>query len=300
MHNITKSRISNQVLLRCIEELDKGILSHTHWLKQLHRAMICTDEPVNPDDLAHNAHCLCEFGHWYYDTAHPELDNYTRFQTVEDLHRSMHDATRILVQHSKQKKRVSIEEYNSFIDQAISFKAEVRKLQHEIIDTVCVIDHLTGVWNRQSMSFKLNEEYERVLRNDSQCTICMMDLDHFKRVNDNYGHIVGDQVLQSVIERCVSQLRSYDSVFRYGGEEFLISLPETDSDDAHKMIERLRHSIEMEPVTTNEGQSISLTASFGISQFTSVKEVEKAISEADSALLYAKTNGRNQINVWNG
>jgi diguanylate cyclase len=295
MQSQIRSRASHQVLLQSLKELDKGIIDHTHWMKLLHRSLICCDEHPNSNDLGEDAHCLCKFGQWYYEKAHPELATFSRYQTIGDLHQTMHDAARQLLQ---QDQKITSEDYNLFIDQAISFKLEARKLQHEIIDTVCVIDHLTGAWNRQSMTLKLDEEYERVLRNDSQCGICMMDIDHFKKVNDSLGHQVGDQALQSVIERCVRQLRSYDAIFRYGGEEFLISMPDTTIHAANSMMERLRYSIESEPITVNGEKLISLTASFGISQLTPSKTVEEAITEADHALLSAKSNGRNQICVW--
>lgn len=298
MQSRIRSRASHQGLLQSLKELDKGVFKHTHWLKLLHRSLICCDEHPNLNDLEQDAHCLCKFGQWYYEGSHPELTTFSRYQTIGDLHQAMHDAARRLLQQSKQGQQITSKGYNSFIDQAISFKLEVRKLQHEIIDTVCVIDHLTGAWNRQSMALKLDEEYERVLRNDSQCGICMMDIDHFKKVNDTMGHQVGDQVLQSVIERCVKQLRSYDAIFRYGGEEFLISLPDTTIDDANNMMERLRCGIEQEPITVNGEKPISITASFGISQLTPAKTVEEAISEADHALLSAKSSGRNQTCMW--
>ena len=298
MHAHYRKRTSHQGLLKSLKDLDKGILNHTHWLKQLHRSLICSEKHPTQNDMHENAHCLCQFGQWYYNKSHPELNTFSRYPAIGELHRSMHDAARKLLLRNEQHQKITTSDYNSFIDKAISFKLEVRKLQHDIIDTVCVVDHLTGAWNRSSMYIKLDEEYERVLRNDSQCSICMMDIDHFKTVNDGFGHMAGDYVLQTIIERCVEQLRSYDAIFRYGGEEFLISLPDTSTEDANLMIERLRSSIEMEPFTLDEGEQVHLTASFGISQLTATKTVENVISEADHALISAKTSGRNQICIW--
>jgi diguanylate cyclase (GGDEF)-like protein len=211
----------------------------------------------------------------------------------------MHDSARILLQMRQQGLPISSTDYNTFIDQSIDFKLKVRELQHEIIQQVCIVDPLTGVWNRQAMTLRLEQERQRIIRNNSHCAICMLDIDHFKSVNDQHGHTTGDQVLRKTIERCTDKLRSYDSIFRYGGEEFLICMPELGAADAEIIIERLRQHIAAESFELGNGLCIDVTASFGITQMDRNKSLEDTIIEADHALLCAKSKGRNCVCSWN-
>jgi len=285
-------------LLQALEDLDKGILNHTHWLKGLHRSLVCDDESPREEDLYNDAHCRCNFGQWYYYGEHRELDDLPAFAAIGKLHRSMHDSAREVLQHKLADAPIRSDKYDSFIDQSIAFKSEVRRLQHEIIQQVCVVDPLTGAWNRHSMSMQLTREHERVHRNNSSCILSMLDIDHFKQINDHYGHTVGDMVLREVIERCSNVLRSYDSIFRFGGEEFLICMPDIDPETASSSVERIRKTIEAEPFVLESGESIPVTASFGVAHLHSGKSLEDTIVEADHALLAAKSSGRNRIRHW--
>lgn len=285
-------------LLKALEDLDKGILNHTHWLKGLHRSLICDDESPRQEDLYADAHCRCQFGQWYYYGEHHELDAIPAFSTIGELHRSMHDSAREVLKHKMTEAPIRSDKYDQFIDQSIRFKSEVRELQHEIIQQVCVVDPLTGAWNRHSMSIQLTKEYERVLRNNGFCTLSMLDVDHFKQINDTHGHAVGDQILREIIERCSQVLRSYDSIYRFGGEEFLICMPDIDHDSASATVERVRCAIEVQPFILESGVQIPVTASFGIARLHSGKSLEDTIIEADHALLAAKAGGRNRVRHW--
>lgn len=285
-------------MLQALEDLDRGIINHTNWLKQLHRTLICSDDAPRSEDIREDAHCHCDFGHWYYTGSHAELDEMEQFITIGELHRKMHDSARTVLQKRQQGFPISTTDYNDFIDQSIDFKLMVRELQHELIQQICVIDHLTGAWNRQSMALRLGQERERVIRKKSQCTLCMMDIDHFKAINDKYGHTIGDQVLRKTVEICSSELRSYDSIFRYGGEEFLICMPEIMASDAEPIIDRLRQHIASTPFELDNGEHIEVTASFGITQLDRKKSLEDTIIEADHALFCAKSKGRNRTCLW--
>jgi diguanylate cyclase (GGDEF)-like protein len=136
----------------------------------------------------------------------------------------------------------------------------------------------------------------------------MMDLDHFKVVNDTYGHLVGDKVLQAIAKLCENNLRESDIIGRYGGEEFLILLPETpgnsteteanDEHTAKAVAERLRKMVESTPTQTAQGE-IPITVSLGIAELTeNVDDLDTLIDRADQALYQAKQSGRNQSVVW--
>ncbi len=289
---------SSRFLLHALQDMDRAIISHTKWLKRLHGVLICTDHQADEVDLENNAHHLCEFGKWYYGDGKKELSGIDIYENIGELHRAMHGCARTLLQENRAGDPISTEQYNNFMDKAIEFKLEVRRLQHDIISEVCLVDHLTGAWNRHAMSLQLVQEYERVRRKGTSAVLCMMDIDHFKLINDEYGHTAGDSALQQLIDYCSGQLRIYDSIFRYGGEEFLICLPDTSLTDAQSLIDRLRLCIQQRTWTITREADIAITASFGLSLIADDKPLEDIITEADHALLCAKSKGRNQVCVW--
>jgi diguanylate cyclase (GGDEF)-like protein len=125
---------------------------------------------------------------------------------------------------------------------------------------------------------------------------CMMlDLDHFKRINDEYGHLIGDQVLQEFAKRCERSVREVDLVGRYGGEEIMILLPETDRETSMQVAERLRTTIVATPIQVF-GKEISVTVSIGVAtQDENTTDLETLIARADQALYIAKHKGRNRV-----
>jgi diguanylate cyclase (GGDEF)-like protein len=157
-------------------------------------------------------------------------------------------------------------------------------------------DWLTGLYNRRYF-FELAEREVRLAeRSEAPVAVIMLDIDHFKRVNDTYGHTCGDQVLNMVAQRCQAALRSTDIMSRYGGEEFVILLPHTDIDAASNVAERLRLNVANEPVQTDNGTLTGVTISVGITSAEgTVLNLDDLLEEADTALFTAKRTGRNRV-----
>lgn len=157
-------------------------------------------------------------------------------------------------------------------------------------------DPLTGVYNRRRFDEILHWEFERVKRYDLTASLLILDLDHFKKVNDTYGHQAGDDVLIATATKISESLRKSDILGRYGGEEFIALLPETDRENALKTAERLRRVIEASTVSYGV-QDIKVTISVGVSYLSSEKDltIEKIIKNADESLYSAKEKGRNQV-----
>ncbi len=287
-----------QGMLRLIETLDLAISRHTVWLKNLHLSLICGGAPVNPHDTDADAHRLCLFGRWYYDEGRAQLSEFEAAAQIEQLHHEMHDSARRLLLHTDRNRPVCSEDYEHFIELAIRFKSRVRALQSDFISRVCTVDQLTGAWNRHEMFNRLNQEYERNRRMGAVCSLVMMDVDHFKRINDEFGHRVGDEVLKQLVSLCSGLLRTYDAVFRYGGEEFLFCFPGSDTGSAVGMVERLRETINRRSFVVGNGMSLNITASFGIATLSGEKSLDDTMLEADHALLAAKNTGRNRYCVW--
>jgi len=155
-------------------------------------------------------------------------------------------------------------------------------------------DAVTGILNRRAIIELLEVERARALRQQTSLAVAMLDLDHFKQVNDRYGHLAGDAVLHMVAERTGKSLRPYDMVGRFGGEEFLLVLPGCDLAHALEVAERLRSSLAASPMSYGT-ISIKVTASIGIAAMTCGELIESndLIQLADDALYRAKQRGRN-------
>ncbi len=159
-------------------------------------------------------------------------------------------------------------------------------------------DRLTSLWNRGYWEERLNDEFRRRDRSGADVSLVMFDIDHFKNINDSYGHQLGDEAIRAVSRILLENSRDIDICGRYGGEEFAVVLPETGLDGASVYCERLRKKIE-ENVVSYGGQSVSFTISLGIallgSQFSNATDW---LVGADSALYQSKESGRNQTSIY--
>jgi diguanylate cyclase (GGDEF)-like protein len=165
-------------------------------------------------------------------------------------------------------------------------------------------DVLTGWHNRRYLSVRLVEELARARRDGTRLVCLMLDIDHFKRINDNWGHAAGDTVLREIALRIESQVRASDVAARYGGEEFVVLLPGTDVAAAKLLAERIRTAVSKTPIELANGEVAIITASIGISEVQpspdadDLKTIGDAlIARADVALYAAKSAGRDRVVV---
>ncbi len=160
-------------------------------------------------------------------------------------------------------------------------------------------DSLTSIWNRASILSLMRSELEKSFRERTSTAILLCDVDHFKRINDNYGHLVGDTVLQEVAKRLRSAVRPYDAVGRYGGEEFLILLSHCDHYALESRSEDVRATIVATPIVTGP-EELSVSVSIGAvtcRQWEPGVPIERILARADAALYRAKTEGRNRTTI---
>lgn len=168
-------------------------------------------------------------------------------------------------------------------------------MTHDKLQRIAALDALTGIYNRRFGLTRLREEFGRAQRNDTPIALAVFDIDHFKSVNDTYGHLVGDRVIIAVAKLAQSRLREGDVVLRYGGEEFVVVLPGASTSDVGEVCERIRRAVEEHVVHDGE-QAIRFTVSLGYASTGSVQvEDETALLDlADQALYRAKQSGRNK------
>lgn len=168
----------------------------------------------------------------------------------------------------------------------------VNKCMSKMLAKRASIDILTGAYNRLQFNYFLDAEIDKINRYGGTFSLIYIDLDHFKEINDQYGHPVGDKVLQTFADIVIKHNRTSDIFARYGGEEFIIIAHEADTNNATKHAERLRQEISHYPFENIE----QLTCSFGVTEFKKdIDDVNSLIKRADDALYKAKKNGRNRV-----
>lgn len=184
-------------------------------------------------------------------------------------------------------------------DPRMNVEIDQTQVLQRVIDTLCTLsmhDGLTGLSNQRYFKIALQREVHRARRDGTPCILLMLDIDHFKKINDQYGHPEGDRVLEIVAKRLKQELRPGDTLSRYGGEEFAVILPNCPLKYAVQVAERLRKSISEEKILIREEQSLSVTLSIGAAEMkrTTPPDAAQLLKAADENLYKAKTGGRNQ------
>lgn len=173
----------------------------------------------------------------------------------------------------------------------------LRTLFAEVWNLLANIDPMTGLGNRTAMVRRLAIELERYQRSQQSCCVAVIDLDDFKPINDSYGHPTGDRVLRSIASLLAAGIRPYDDVFRYGGDEFVLCLPNSDLRTAWGVVERLRLKVASWSIPVRDDCRLRTTVSIGVASLTTDQGTDGALERADQALYVAKRNGRNTICV---
>ncbi|MCZ2111355.1 MAG: GGDEF domain-containing protein, partial [Dehalococcoidia bacterium] len=169
------------------------------------------------------------------------------------------------------------------------FNTMAEKLKHDQdeLEKLAAYDSLTGLYNRRKFTSSLQEEVARYRNETHALSLIIIDLDHFKNINDTYGHQVGDEALRSVSGVVNSHIRRNDISARYGGEEIAVILPRTDGEEAMVLAERVRRAIEEHGIEYEPGKTLHITASIGVATLTSEPVTDNALIQAADAALYA-------------
>lgn len=181
--------------------------------------------------------------------------------------------------------RENMDYFLIILDDITSLERSRKKLED-----LSIKDSLTSLFNRRYIYRTLKQEINRVKRFNREFTILMIDIDDFKVINDTYGHIKGDEVLKEMSEILLINLRNIDVLGRYGGEEFMVILPETNSNEAYFVAERMRRAIEKTKI-----KELQLTISIGVAQYINGEEYKATIERADKGLYEAKRTGKNKV-----
>ena len=197
------------------------------------------------------------------------------------------------------KNNLSREKLVNAIDVALDKWARLRQARadREELERLANFDPLTGLYNRQAILGKLHELINRAKRYKEDFSLSMLDIDHFKKVNDRYGHLIGDDVLEKIAALIRRNIRDTDIAGRYGGEEFIIILPQADLSSATVVAERIRNIIANAEMKDPAGNVFAVTVSQGLSGWEAGEDAHSLISRVDEALYKAKENGRNRVEI---
>ena len=288
---------SPEVLQAILTQVNQAIFEHSKWHSAFIRSIICK-LPENEINVLPISHASCNFGIWFHSEQNLVPRTHPKYISIDQKHKTMHEIAAKLLIEFREKGSVSVSNYDKFSYALEKFLSELTEFEREIENLLYQHDSLTGANTRLGLLPALKEHQELMKRDpQSHCCIVMMDFDKFKDVNDTYGHASGDKVLTTIIHYVTEQLRPYDSIYRYGGEEFVILMQQTDLDTGYNIVERLRKEIASLSIKVASGEFIHMTASFGVVELDAESSAEKYIELADIAMYEAKAAGRNCVVV---
>lgn len=293
---MTPSEKAHADILTRLHELDRAIAHHAQWLARLNRQLICGGN-ISPDDLTDDAHLRCQLGLWLHGAEHARSTQDPSHAELESTHQSMHEIARHLLNAQAANQPIAAADYDALVAVATRIRQLLRRKEQELTERLGAVDKLTGLWNRQAVHLRMAEEIERVQRTRQPCAICFVDLDDFAKVNAAHGQVAGDLVLKGVASFFANHLRGYDTLFRLGGEEFLLCLPNIDIDQAGVLINRLREKLAAHTFTVAD-TPIQLTASFGIVNLEPIFFIDETLERVERAQLIAKSEGGNRVCIW--
>jgi diguanylate cyclase (GGDEF)-like protein len=274
--------------------LSQTVDDHLAWLVEWHRVAFFDSGPRVAQ--AKKMTPPASFPAWYQSGIKSLPQDQPAMDHLAVIHDQLHTLARLVLMKTPDGEMLAAKDYESVLTKYREFMQGIRRLERAFAVAASGLDLLTGLRSRVGLQEDLVREHSRFLRTGSQFCIAIMDIDHFKTINDTHGHDAGDRVLAAVADHVSRSLRPFDDAYRLGGEEFLFCLKDADLATGLKVLERLRASLEKLPITVG-GQSVSVTASFGITVGAKEIAVDEMLHKADQALYRAKHQGRNAIVV---
>ena len=282
---------------RIVRRLGPALRAHGAWVQRVHTTLICRIPPA-AEDLAPDSQPATELARWFVEEESEYIRRHPHYAEAAASYRKVRALAADLLRAIASEARIAPAAYGAFAGAVAHFEENIEALISGLWMLLSETDPLTGIATLPAMMPRLQQERDRLRRTHNVCSVCMIDLDHFKEINDRYGHAVGNTVLEAVSRYFASRLRRYDQVCRYGGEEFVIMLPDTGLEAAVPIIERLRAGLARLPVILDDGTRLTITGSFGIAPLAPTEPVHASIEHADHAMYEAKRAGRNQVRLW--
>lgn len=288
------SHVQTEQVFASLAAYQHALTSHVDWLQSWYSSVLNWNDHARPTPGAGH----CRFTNWYEGAGQSAMAGYPAFTELGQLHREIHAKAEQITERAADGHTVTTSDYESMMALVLAFSTTAQGLERDTWRTLATVDALTGLGNRQTMMSHLIGERDRAIRLKQPCCVGLVDIDHFKRINDTHGHAVGDRVLRAVAEALRHNVRPYDVLYRYGGEEFLVCLPAATQEDGLHVLERMRDAIAGLNLASASGQPIAVTATFGLAELSAELSVEESLDRADIALYDGKRGGRNQVTAW--
>lgn len=295
--DVALSFMTREEMSAALNALEQALFVHQKWSEDLFAVLVCRLAPDDAD-LLDDAYRTCPFGTWYYSSREQSLNEHPGFLAISVEHEQMHRIAARILRGFVTNDAVEVGDFTSLVGAMRRLRLEIVNLSRELSDGITNLDPLTGATGRNGMLAVLRRHRELSERELESCVVVMMDLDLFKNVNDRFGHQAGDRVLVEIVRYIKMQLRPFDELFRYGGEEFLLCIPFVDLSSALLMVERLRDGVAALSIDIDDEREVQITISFGVALLDPVVPVEQSIARADRALYAAKSSGRNKSLLW--
>ena len=272
--------------------------SHLEWLNNL--ALSLQEQNINKFPEVNSA--LCTFGTWLSTDGKKIIHNNSKYKAITNLHDNLHMFGQKLYDQFDSK---DYHLYLTYLEKcellSLNIGTELALLDNILINDQMIKDPLTNALNRHAIAQIFANQYEISFATNNSFILAMCDIDHFKAVNDNFGHVAGDYMLQAFVRIVKEHLRNSDIVIRYGGEEFVILLPAVDQDRGFKIIENIRNQFS-QFILEFAGENINTTVSIGMMEIRPQSPYHKSflddyIDIVDKKLYFAKQNGRNQTAI---
>jgi diguanylate cyclase (GGDEF)-like protein len=268
--------------------------AHRSWLTRWHRHVLCR----LPEDHEFTAldGTTCRFARWC-DEIRATCPPSSSLDRLATLHEGVHLAGGQLARVAASGATLDTASYDAFAERAEVFARAVLEFERQLRNRLSEKDPLTDVQNRRGMLHRLEDELDRIRTSDGSACIAMVDLDHFKTLNDTFGHPLGDRMLRGVAECIRDEIRPYDMLFRYGGDEFLLCLRDVTLDRARAILDRIR--AHAKHLASGLGD-LKVTLSIGVVELQATRTIEESIAQADGALYRAKRAGRDRVESGEG
>ncbi len=278
-----------------ISGIDQGIQAHLAWNQRLMRCSLLHESPED-EMLRPDAHRRCLFGRWFL-TEKSALAGFDPAVTaeLEQQHQRLHDAVRALCAASSQGRAATLEAFQAYEAGQTGMVACLNTLRQKVAESLWQHDALTGLPLRNGLDYAFRIRQKDAARDGQALHLAMVDVDHFKKVNDTWGHSVGDLALQHLARLMTGCLRENDIVLRYGGEEFLFLLLGAESPEA--VLQRLLDEVRTHPLRLEGGRSLTMTVTAGLARVEPQDSLAAVIDRADQALLQGKQAGRDRVVV---
>ncbi len=304
-HYLQKASSANRVRLASLNDMvEKRVVryyeEHLLWLNKLIAAVKTLDPKATPELDA----SLCHFGTWLHTDAKIVIKNNSKYRNLITLHEKLHNIA-ALTHRQFLKQHIDYHVLMNYLEKcemlSLAIGAELALIDNTIIVKQATKDKLTGALNRNALESIFMNQFELTIATDSSLIMAMCDLDNFKHINDTYGHVAGDMLLKRFVENTQTLLRDSDIVIRYGGEEFIILLPNTTQSFAQRKLNDVREAFQ-ESTIDFDTYNVKTTVSIGFIEIIPREGVHygnetitRYIKHADQNLYHAKKGGKNRV-----